>query len=113
MGRQFHEVLELLVSQNMLNLFLLVVLNCALFMYMFVTRQGFRSVNPEIWVTRYLRFYCTSILHSKMVGCAVNVDRSFVQCWNREYRTANKTTLLNSTYIIPSHINVNKQLAVE
>ena len=51
--------------------------------------------------------------HSKMVGCAVNVDMSFAQCWNREYRTVNKTTLLNSVCIVPSHTNVNKQLPVE
>ena len=30
------------------------------------------------------------IVYSKMVGCAVNVDTSFAQCLNREYRTVNK-----------------------
>ena len=49
-----------------------------------------------------------SIPNSKMVGCAVNVDTSFAQCWNREYRTVNKTTLLNSACIVPSRTNVNK-----
>ena len=57
-------------------------------------------------------FYGIS-LYSKMVGCAVNVDTSFAQCWNREYRTVNKTMLLNSACIVPSHTNVNKQLGVE
>ena len=49
----------------------------------------------------------------KMVRCAVNMDTSFAQCWNREYRTVNKVMLLNSTYIIPSRTNVNKRLAVK
>ena len=48
-----------------------------------------------------------------MVGCAVNVDTSFAQFRNREYRTVNKVTLLNSTYIIPSRTNVNKRLMVK
>ena len=50
---------------------------------------------------------CYNISHSKMVGCAVIVDTSFAQCWNREYRTVNKTMLFNSACIIPSHTNVN------
>ena len=54
-----------------------------------------------------------NIPNSKMVGCAVNVDTSFAQFRNREYRTVNKVTLLNSTYIIPSRTNVNKQLTVK
>ena len=33
-----------------------------------------------------------------MVGCAVTLDTSFAQFRNREYRTVNKVTLLNSTY---------------
>ena len=48
-----------------------------------------------------------------MVGCAVTLDTSFAQFRNRENRTVNKVTLLNSTYIIPSHTNVNKQLTVK
>ena len=51
--------------------------------------------------------------YSKMVGCAVNVDTSFAQFRNREYRTVNKVTLLNSMYIISSRINVNKRLVVK
>ena len=50
--------------------------------------------------------------YSKMVSCTVNVDMSFAQFKNREYRTVNKVTLLNSTHIIPSRTNVNKRLAV-
>ena len=45
-----------------------------------------------------------------MVGCAVTLDTSFAQFRNREYRTVNKVTLLNSIYIIPSRTNVNKRL---
>ena len=52
-------------------------------------------------------------MYSKIVHCAVTLDMSFAQCWNREYRTVNKTTLLNSACIVPSHTNVNKQLAVK
>ena len=48
-----------------------------------------------------------------MVGCAVNVDTSVAQFRNREYRTVNLVTLLNSIYIIPSRTNVNKQLTVK
>ena len=51
--------------------------------------------------------------YSEMVGCAVTLDTSFAQFRNREYRTVNEVTLLNSTYIIPSHTNVNQQLAVK
>ena len=43
----------------------------------------------------------------------MNVDTSFAQFRNHEYRTVNKVTLLNSTYIIPLGTNVNKQLPVE
>ena len=53
------------------------------------------------------------VTNSKMVGCAVTLDTSFAQFRNREYRTVNKVTLLNSTYIIPSCTNVNKQLTVK
>ena len=53
------------------------------------------------------------IHNSKMVGCAVTLDMSFAQFRNRVYRTANKVTPLNSTYIVPSRTNVNKQLAVK
>ena len=35
------------------------------------------------------------MLNSKMVGCAVNVDTSFAQCLNREYRTVNKARCWN------------------
>ena len=56
--------------------------------------------------------YINSV-YSKMVGCTVNVDKSFAQCWNREYRMVNKTTLLDSACIIPSRTNVNKQLTVK
>ena len=52
------------------------------------------------------------MMHSKMVGCAATLDTSFAQFRNREYRMVNKVMLLNSTYIIPSHTNVNKQLTV-
>ena len=53
------------------------------------------------------------IIDSKMVDCTMNIDTSFVQCWNCEYRMVNKTTLLNSACIVLLHTNVNKQLAVE
>ena len=45
--------------------------------------------------------------YSKMVRCAVTLDTSFAQCWNRKYRMVNKTTLLNSVCIIPLRTNVN------
>ena len=57
---------------------------------------------------------CSLINHrSKMVGCAVTLDTSFAQFRNREYRTVNIATRLNSTYIIPSRTNVNKRLTVK
>ena len=59
------------------------------------------------------RTLCFSTPHSKMVHCAVTLDTSFAQCWNREYRTVNKTTLLNSAYIVPARTHVNKQLEVK
>ena len=51
--------------------------------------------------------------YSKMVRCAVTLDTSFGQCWNREYRTVNKITLLNCACIVPSRTNVNKWLEVK
>ena len=48
-----------------------------------------------------------------MVGCAVNMDTSFAQFGNHEYRTVNKVALLNSVYIISLCTNVNKRLAVK
>ena len=54
-----------------------------------------------------------SNVNSKMVGCAVTSDTSFAQFRNREYKTVNKVTLLNSTYINPLRTNVNKRLAVK
>ena len=64
------------------------------------------QINP------YLKRECEKD-YSKMVRCAVTLDTSFAQCLNREYRTVNKVMLLNSMYIIPSRINVNKRLAVK
>ena len=43
----------------------------------------------------------------------VILSPSFGQFLNHEYRTVNKTMLLNSMYIIPSRKNVNKNLAVK
>ena len=56
--------------------------------------------------------YSVYMSDSKMVGCEGTIDMSFVQFLNCDYRTVNKVKLLNSTYIIPSRTNVNKQLAV-
>ena len=38
---------------------------------------------------------------SKMVGCPVTMDTSFVQFLNREYRMVYKVTLLNSMCVVP------------
>ena len=45
-----------------------------------------------------------------MVRCAVTLDTSFAQCWNGEYRTVNKTTLLNSACIIPLRKNNSSKI---
>ena len=79
-------------------------------LYPVFTRIITRAVN-RVFCSKMGCVCCET--NSKMVGCAVTLDTSFAQFKNREYRTVNKVTLLNSTYIIPLRTNVNKQLTVK
>ena len=47
--------------------------------------------------------------YSKMVHCAVTLDKSFAQCLNREYRTVNKIMLLNYKCLIYDVNNVGME----
>ena len=64
-------------------------------------------------LSTYVYIYLFKITDSKMVRCAVTLDTSFAQRQNREYKTVNKTMLLNSACIVPWHTNMNKQLKVK
>ena len=65
------------------------------------------DISDAIFIIQCIILISGIIYNSKMVRCAVTLNMSFAQCWNCEYRTVNKTTLLNSACIVPSRTNVN------